>query len=159
MRRSPQSVEGFCSERIPGAFATPCAGTAGQVGFDIELLRGFDLQTLRLFAMPTGEIEPARCWLMAEVLYLDGLEAVFSGQSGEDSLLKARSLFEMVRPGGGMLVGMPEAVDRIAEIDRLLEAGPEPDAGSRSVRSRRVRARRRIFRVEELSASEESSAA
>lgn len=116
------------------------AQTAGQVGFDLDLLKGFDLDTLRLFVMPTGEVEPARCWLMAEILYLDGLDAKLSGRPAYDSLMKARALYDLVRPAGGMLVGMPEAADRVAEIDNLLKTESEPDGG---VRSRRARARRR----------------
>lgn len=129
------------------------ARTAGQGGFDLDLLKGFDLDTLLLFVMPTGEVEPARCWLMAEVLYLDGLEAKLSDRPADDSLVKARALFEMVRPAGGMLVGMPEAADRIQEIDELLDpaSGPEPDGGV--VRSRRARARRRRSAVGEAATS------
>lgn len=119
------------------------AQAAGQAGFDIDLLRGFDLDTLRLFIMPTGEVEPARCWLMAEILYLDGLEAGLSDRPAEDSLLKARALFDMVRPAGGMLVGMPEAADRIAEIDSLLERGSGPQTDGGVARGRRARATRR----------------
>lgn len=133
--------------RILGQKADPAeiqealASAAGRAGLDIELLRGFDLETLRLFVMPTGELEPARCWLMAELLYLDGLDASLSDQPARDSLVKARALYDMVRPAGGMLVGLPEASERIAEIDRLLagEAGGEPDSGS--IRYRRVRLR------------------
>lgn len=117
------------------------ARTAGQAGLDIELLRGFDLDTLRLLIMPAGDVEPARCWMTAEILYLDGLEATLSDGSGRDSLMKARALYEMVRPAGGMVVGLPEAAERIAEIDRLLDGGADTDAHRRSVRSRRVRAR------------------
>lgn len=117
------------------------ARTAGQAGLDIELLRGFNLDTLRLLIMPAGDVEPARCWVTAEILYLDGLEATLSGASGRDSLMKARALYQMVRPAGGMLIGLPEAADRIAEIDRLLDDGTDADAHERSVRSRRVRAR------------------
>lgn len=115
------------------------ARTAGQAGLDIELLRGFDLETLRLLVMPTGEVEPARCWLMAEILYLDGLEATLSGLPAHDSLLKARALFDMVRPAGGMLVGMPEAAERIAEIDKVLEAEPHSRDDPESARPRRMR--------------------
>jgi hypothetical protein len=109
------------------------AQTAGQAGLDIDLLRRFDLDTVRLFAMPTGELEPTRCWLMAEILYLDGLEASLSDEAAVESLLKARALFDLVRPAGGLLVGWPEAAARIAEIDTLLEQAPDG-------RSRRVRA-------------------
>lgn len=123
---------------------------AGQAGLDIELLRGFDLPTLRLFVMPTGEVEPARCWLMAEILYLDGLEATLSGRSADESLLKARALFELIRPAGGMLIGLPEAAERIAEIDGLLDDGPGSGPETRSVRSRRVRLARRRRQVGSL---------
>ena len=96
--------------------------TADQAGFDIELLRGFDLSTLHLLVAPTGEVDLTRCWLIAEILYLDGLEAALSDHDGRDSLLKARALYDLVRPAGGMLVGMPEATDRITEIDQLIDA-------------------------------------
>ena len=93
--------------------------------------------------MPTGEVEPTRCWLMAEILYLDGLEASVSDRAAEDSLLKARALFDMVRPAGGLLVGWPEAAARIAEIDKLLEGGADFPTDRAGVRSRRVRATQR----------------
>jgi len=116
------------------------ASVASQAGFDIELLRGFDLPTLHLLVSPLGEVDPTRCWLMAEILYLDGLEATLSEGDGRNSLMKARALYDLVRPAGGMLVGMPEAAERIAEIDRLL--GDPPDAASmdRKPRYRRARA-------------------
>lgn len=96
--------------------------TAGQAGFDIELLRGFDLSTLHLLVAPAGEVDLTRCWLIAEILYLDGLESVLSDHDGRDSLLKARALYDLVRPARGLLVGMPEATDRITEIDQLIAA-------------------------------------
>ena len=137
--------------RILGGGATPeatrqeLARVAGQAGFDLELLRGFDLVTLRMLVAPTGEVEPARCWLMAEVLYLDGLEASLRGDDGAPSLTKARALYELVKPMGGMLLGLPEALARIEDIDALLsdpgEPSPRSDGGPR-VRARRVRAAR-----------------
>lgn len=102
------------------------ARTASQAGFDIELLRGFDLPTLHFLVAPAGEVDPTRCWLMAEILYLDGLEAALSvaEDDGRDSLLKARALYDLVRPQGGMLVGLPEAAERIADIDDRLSPPP-----------------------------------
>lgn len=116
------------------------ARVSGQAGLDIELLRGFDLETLRLLVMPAGEVEPARCWLMAEVLYLDGLEAKLSGGAARESLIKARALFDLVRPAGDMLVGMPEAAERIGEIDRLLADLGTGDGDPGRVRPRRASA-------------------
>ncbi|MEM7414544.1 MAG: hypothetical protein AAF389_03545 [Gemmatimonadota bacterium] len=115
---------------------------SGQAGFDIDLLRGFDFGTLHLLITQGGEVDVARCWLMAEVLYLDGLDATISGTDGSDSLRKARGLYEMVRPAGGMLVGIPEALERIAEIDRWLGEPDEPNA-SQPRRGRSVSTRRR----------------
>ena len=134
------------SDDVRGALAQ----TAGQAGFDIDLLKRFDLDTLRLFAMPTGEVEPTRCWLMAEILYLDGLEASLSAEAAEESLLKARALFDLVRPAGGLLVGWPEAAARIAEIDRLLDGVADIESNDGDVRSRRVRAIRRPHAVRRI---------
>lgn len=119
------------------------ARTASQAGTDVTLLKGFSLDTLHMLIAPTGEVDPTRCWLFAEVLYLDGLESVLSEGDGRDSLLKARALYDLIRPAGGMLVGMPEAAERIAEIDRRLEELGEIGPGTRSGRARRVRARPR----------------
>jgi len=95
----------------------------GQAGFDLELLRALSADTLHMLVSPTGEVEPARCWLMAEILYTDGLQALVEERSGDAaaSLGKARLLFGLVEPGGGMLVGLPEAAERAREIEVLLE--------------------------------------
>lgn len=96
---------------------------AGQAGFDLDLLRGFSGETLHMLVSPTGEVEPARCWLMAELLYLDGLQALAEGrrEDGGASLGKAQLLFSLIEPAGGMLVGFPEAAERSREIERLLQ--------------------------------------
>jgi hypothetical protein len=96
---------------------------AGQAGLDLELLRGFTEDTLHMFVSPMGEVEPARCWLMAELLYLDGLQAKLEERKGDaqTSLRKARMLFTLIEPAGGMLVGIPEAAGRVDEIDGHLD--------------------------------------
>ncbi|HIF23585.1 MAG TPA: hypothetical protein EYQ27_17175 [Gemmatimonadetes bacterium] len=103
------------------------SGLAGEAGFDLNLLRGFSIETLHMFVSPTGEVEPARCWLMAELLYLDGLQAHVELRIADalNSLHKARVLFSLIQPGGGMLIGFAEAGDRTEEIDELLEQLPE----------------------------------
>lgn len=104
------------------------AGLAGRAGLDMELLRGFSEDSLYMFATGGGELEPGRCWLMAELLYLDGLHAGQTARPREAaaSLTKARMLYTLLEPGGGMLVGFPEAAERIEEIDALLAAGAAP---------------------------------
>ena len=100
-------------------------GLAGQAGFDLQLLRGFSGESLVMSVSPTGEVEPSRCWLMAEVLYLDGLQAREEGRPDDAaaSLEKASLLFGLIEPGGGMLVGFPEAGERQREIREILGEG------------------------------------
>ena len=107
------------------------AAVAGKAGFDMEMLRGFDGATLHMFVSQTGEIEPARCWIMAELLYMDGMQALAEERHGDGrtSLAKAALLFGLIEPGGGMLVGLPEAADRLKEIEAALDAGDEPPVG------------------------------
>lgn len=100
---------------------------AGQSGFDLDLLRGFTADTLHMLVAPTGEVEPARCWLMAELIYMDGLQAEVEERfdHAADALEKARLLYTLIGPGGGLLVGLPEAGDRIADVDARLASFPE----------------------------------
>ena len=119
----------------PAALGDELAQLAGQAGFDLALLRGFSVETLHMLVSPTGEVEPARCWLMAELLYLDGLQADVEERSADAraSLRKARTLFQMIAPAGGLLIGLPEAAERIGEIDGLLqrlESRPGPPGGA-----------------------------
>jgi hypothetical protein len=97
---------------------------AGKGGMDLELARAATPDTLHMLISPTGEIEPGRCWLMAETLYLDGIQARLTEDPGRalDSLGKARMLFSLLAPMGAFLVGFPEAAERIREIDGLTKA-------------------------------------
>lgn len=99
---------------------------ADKAGIDIVILRSLSIESLHLFAAPSGEVDPTRCWLMAEILYLDGLQATIEGHTAHasTSLEKARVLYSLIAPGGGMLVGFDEAADRTEEIDRLLAGEP-----------------------------------
>jgi hypothetical protein len=91
-------------------------------GMDLDLARAATPDTLRLLIAPSGEIEPGRCWLLAETLYLDGLQARQVGDAPRagDSLRKAKMLFSLLAPMGAFLVGFPEGRERMEEIDALL---------------------------------------
>jgi len=97
-------------------------GASSQAGMDLELAQVATPDTLRLLVAPSGEIEPGKCWLLAETLYLDGLQAESQGDNPRtsDSLLKARMLFSLLEPMGAFLVGFPEASERILEIEEML---------------------------------------
>lgn len=104
---------------------------AGKGGMDLELARAATPDTLRMLIAPTGEIEPGRCWLLAETLYLDGIRARQAGDAEQESnsLGKARMLFSLLAPMGGFLVGFPEAEERMREIDGMLDAPAPGDGG------------------------------
>ncbi len=98
-----------------------------KVGIDIEMLRVATPDTLAMLAAPTGDVEPGRCWLMAEALYLDGLTSELEERREDalNALDKAARLFSLLEPGGVYLVGFPEASERLDEIRdrvRTLEA-------------------------------------
>jgi hypothetical protein len=115
-------------ELVSGGAEDELAAVADKAGFDVAILRSLSIDSLHLFAAPSGEVDPTRCWLMAEILYLDGLQATIEEQTthARTSLEKARVLYSLIAPGGGMLVGFDEAADRTEEIDRLL-AGERPE--------------------------------
>jgi len=112
-----------------GAVETRLQEVSAKGGLDLDLARAATPETLRLLIAPTGEVEPGRCWLLAETLFLDGLQARTSGEESRaaDSLGKAHMLFSLLAPMGAFLVGFPEAADRIREIEALEEGGPEGD--------------------------------
>lgn len=94
-----------------------------QVGFDLDLARIADGATLERMVAPTGELEPGRGWLVAEALYLDGLEAHIEDRALEArrSLEKALRLYRLLEPDALLPTGFPEAADRIREIEDHLE--------------------------------------
>jgi hypothetical protein len=116
--------------RILGRSSTPARieedlqALAGRGGLDLEVIRGLSGDTLHMLVAPSGEVEPGRCWLIAELLYLDGLEAEVEERDDDAraSLEKARILYTLIAPAGGMLIGFPEAADRTRDIDARLGA-------------------------------------
>ncbi len=95
---------------------------ASHAGLDFDLIRRADVDTLVLLAPP--QIDPSRCWALAELLYLDGLNEEAHGQleQARASWQKAVRLYALIQPAGALLVGWPEAADRIADIAARLEA-------------------------------------
>ncbi len=104
-----------------------------RVGVDLDIARLATPETLGLLVAPTGEPDPGRCWVLAEMLYLDGLEAETRGRAAaaRASYDKAVRLFRLVEPGGAFLTGWPEAGERIREIEARVQAlttAPNPPA-------------------------------
>ncbi len=94
--------------------------------FDFDILRICDADGLRHLIAPTGETDPSRTWLAAEILFLDGLDAHLDGRA-EDAALqlsKARILYRLLEPTAVLPSGFPETAERIREIDGLLRTEP-----------------------------------
>lgn len=92
------------------------------IGFDFEVARLADGETLERMVAPTGSVEPARCWLIAEGFYLEGLEAQLDARSGDAAahFTKALRLYRLVEPDALLPSGFAEAKDRIREIEERL---------------------------------------
>jgi hypothetical protein len=117
-------------------------------GMDLDLARAATPDTLRLLVSTAGETDPTRTWLLAEMLYLDGLaheeEDVDRARASYDTALR---LLALVEPGGSFLVGWPMATDRIEDIHARLddldrETAPGPDGETPVGPARRVTVRR-----------------
>jgi len=99
------------------------ASAASSGGFDLGLARAASAETIEMLVAPAGDLEPGRCWLVAEVLYLDGLQAQLEEQyhAAATSLRKSLPLYMLLKPKG-LFLGLPEAAARINEIQTRLEA-------------------------------------
>jgi hypothetical protein len=93
-----------------------------QIGFDIEVALIADTETLVRMIAPTGELEPGRAWLVAEAMYLDGLDAALDEQvpHARLSFEKAVRLFRMFDASTPVPAGFPEARERVSEIEERL---------------------------------------
>ncbi len=99
---------------------------ATQFGITPGLLRDATPETLAMLLAPT--VDPSRCWLAAELLYLEGLDADAAART-DDAIAayeKARLLFRLIEPAGALLTGWPEAAERLGEIRQRLAALAAP---------------------------------
>ena len=69
-------------ERDETGIRTEIAEIAGQAGLDLAVARSLDPDMLLMWLAPTGQPDPAKLWLLAELLYLEGLDAKMSKRRG-----------------------------------------------------------------------------
>jgi hypothetical protein len=99
---------------------------ARHAGLDLTVARTLDLETLLMWLAPGGEPDPAKLWLMAELLYLEGLQVKASGRAGwEGDLTRAMGLMERLEPDWRPGEAFTPAGERLAEIRTLLAAPDE----------------------------------
>ncbi len=94
---------------------------ASDGGFDLTLARAASAETIEMLVAPAGDLDPGRCWLVAEILYLDGLQAQLEERPEEAaaSFRKSLPLYTLLEPEG-LFLGLPEAAARIDEIEARL---------------------------------------
>src|ERR671918_2905356 len=68
---------------------------AEQAGLDLDLARRLDPPMLLMWLEPTGEIDEPKFWLMAELLYLEAMDAreAAAGEAGRPDLERANAIF------------------------------------------------------------------
>ena len=95
---------------------------AARAGVDLDVARAVDLVTLRLLMSFAGDLDPARAWLTAELLYLEGLDKRRDniGSDARRDLSRALDLYRMLPADWKPFEELPPAAERIAEIERLL---------------------------------------
>jgi hypothetical protein len=94
---------------------------AREAGLDIDVARSLEPESLLLWLAPGGEPDPAKLWLMSELLYLEGLR----GRSGDEpewrgDLQRARVLLERLPAGWRPRPAFATVEDRVTEISALL---------------------------------------
>ena len=95
---------------------------AQQAGLDLDVARSLDARMLLMWLAPTDELAPPRFWLMAELLYLEGLHAreTASGDQGRADLERAYAVFSRLPPDWKAAEELASAGDRSLELRQLL---------------------------------------
>ena len=93
-----------------------------KAGLDLELASRLSIESLSILIAPGDEIDPSRCWLLAELLHLRGLRYEREGDKSAARAAHARSLhlYGMVRPGWNVGVPLPDPQSRIASLEERL---------------------------------------
>lgn len=103
---------------------------ATQAGLDLNVARALDPVMLLMWLAPRGDIDPGRFWLMAELLFLEGLQQRQEGapDRGDADLERALVILLKLDSAWRPQPDLSSAEERIAEIRALLEDGGSPRA-------------------------------
>jgi hypothetical protein len=118
---------GIWSERSGAveSIRTEMDALAAQAGLELDLARRLAPESLVLLVSPGGATDPARGWLLAELLYLSGRLAEREGDAGgaTDCDLRALGLYRLLDPERLPTADLPEVGTRIADIEGRLARG------------------------------------
>jgi hypothetical protein len=117
---------GIWSERSGAveSIRTEMDALAAQAGLELDLARRLAPESLALLVSPGGEPDPARGWLLAELLYLSGRLAEREGDRGgaDDCDRRALDLYRLLDPERLPTADLPEVGTRIADLEERLSA-------------------------------------
>ena len=95
---------------------------AAQAGLDLTIARSLDPASLLIWLAPTNDFDAGRVWLMAELLYLEGLDASSRADTnGRADFERALALFAHLPPEWTPGADLATAGERVSEIRKVLE--------------------------------------
>ena len=96
---------------------------AEKAGLDLDFICSVHDETLVMLMSPTGEVEPGRSWITAELLMVDGLRCRAEGDEMGALARFNRSLllYRLLDPETVVARGFPEVGERIAEVEAAVE--------------------------------------
>ena len=103
-------------------------------GIDLEIAKQLDPVTLLVWLAPGDDVDEAKLWLTAELLYLDALHARQrgTGDRGHGDLARALAVFRRLSPDWRPHGDLPSAGERAGEIEALRA---QPGSGPANVDS------------------------
>jgi hypothetical protein len=94
---------------------------AQQAGLDLGIARSLDVQSLLMWLAPSGQVDQARLWLMAELLYFEGIAALDADpKAARGDLARALTILERLEPNWRPTPDLPTAAELQEEIRGLL---------------------------------------
>jgi hypothetical protein len=97
-------------------------GVAARVGLDLQLARRMAPESLLMMVAPAGVLDPSRCWVLGELLYLHGLQAERKQEPecARQSYTRSLYLYRLVQPDWKPVVELPAAAARVQELEQRL---------------------------------------
>jgi hypothetical protein len=95
---------------------------ASQAGLDLDVAQGLDEGMLLVWLAPLGELDPGRFWLMAELLFLDGLQARADGEGNRarGDFHRVQAILARLEDDWRPQPDLASVAERRADVERIL---------------------------------------